>query len=64
MSTQCAREGAGVRCGLTMETLPGRVPVLPVENYPDPIPEENATRLSPTYYSFIQHHMPPLMSSE
>ena len=47
MSTQCAREGAGVHCGLTMETLPDRVPVLPVENYPDPIPEENATRLGP-----------------
>ena len=31
MSTQCAREGAGVHCGLTMETLPDRVPV---ENYP------------------------------
>ena len=51
MSTQCAREGAGVHCGLTMKTLPDRVPVLPVENYPDPIPEENATRLSP-----IQNH--------
>ena len=48
MSTQCVREGAGVHCGLTMETLPDRVPVLPVENYPDPVPEENATRLSPS----------------
>ena len=41
MSTQCVREG--VHCGVTMETLPDRVPVLPVENYP--IPGENATRL-------------------
>ena len=39
----------GVHCGVTMETLPDRVPVLPVENYPDPIPEENATRLSHRY---------------
>ena len=31
MSTQCVREGAGVHCGLTMGTLPDRVPVLPVE---------------------------------
>ena len=45
MSTQCVREG--VHCGVTMETLPDRVPVLLVENYP--IPEENATRLSPSY---------------
>ena len=28
MSTQCVREG--VHCGVTMETLPDRVPVLPV----------------------------------
>ena len=46
MSTQCVREG--VHCGVTMETLPDRVPVLPVENYPNPILEENATRLSTT----------------
>ena len=45
MSTQCVREG--VHCGVTMETLPGRVPVLPVENYPNSIPEENASRLHP-----------------
>ena len=45
MSTQCVREG--VHGGVTMETLPDRVPVLLVENYPNPIPEENATRLSP-----------------
>ena len=50
MSTQYVRGGVGVHCGLTMETLPDRVPVLPVENYPDPIPEENAIRLSPTDY--------------
>ena len=28
-----------------METLPDRVPVLPVENYPNPTPEEKASRL-------------------
>ena len=31
-----------------METLPDRVPVLPMENYPNPIPEENATHLIPS----------------
>ena len=45
MSTQCVREG--VHCDVTMETLPDRVPVLPVENYPNPKPEENGSRLSP-----------------
>ena len=30
MATQCVREG--VHCGVTMETLPDRVPVLYVEN--------------------------------
>ena len=40
MSAQCVREG--VNCGVTMDTLPDRGPV---ENYPNPIPEENATRL-------------------
>ena len=40
----------GVHCGVTMETLPDRVTVLPAENYPNPIPEENATRLSPSFY--------------
>ena len=45
MSTQCVREG--VHCGVTMETLLDQVPVLPVENYTNPIPEENVTRLSP-----------------
>ena len=44
MSIQCVREG--VHCGVTMETLTDRVPVLPAENYPNLIPEENATRLS------------------
>ena len=38
-----------VHCGVIMETLPDRLPVLPVENYPNPIPEENATRLSTSY---------------
>ena len=33
-----------------METLPDWVPVLPVETYLNPIPEENATRLSTSYY--------------
>ena len=47
MSTQCVEEG--VNRGVTMETLPDKVTVLPVEIYPDPISEENATRLSPTY---------------
>ena len=47
MSTQCV--GEGVQCGITMGTLPDRVPVLPVETYPNPIPEENATRLGTTY---------------
>ena len=42
--TQCVREG--VHGGVTMETLPDRAPV---ENYPNPIPEENATQLSPRY---------------
>ena len=45
MSTQCVKEG--VHCGVAVETLPDRVLMLPVENYPNPIPEENATRLSP-----------------
>ena len=57
MSTQCVREGAGVHCGLTIETLPDRVPVLPVENYPDPIPEENATRLSPNHNAHVLEHI-------
>ena len=42
MSTLCVKEG--VHCGVTMETLPDRVPV---ENYPNLLCEENATRLSP-----------------
>ena len=46
MSTQCVREG--VHCGTAMETLPDRVPVIPVENCPNPIIEENATQLIPT----------------
>ena len=46
MSAQCVKEG--VHCGVTMKTLPDRVPVLPVENFPNPIREENATRLSTT----------------
>ena len=54
MSIQCAREG--VHCGVTMETLPGWVPVLPVENYPNPIPEENATRLSPNVCQYINYY--------
>ena len=41
MSTQCVRER--VHCGVTMEALPDRVSVLPVEHYSNPIPEENAT---------------------
>ena len=53
MSTQCVRER--VHCGATMETLPNQVPVLPVENYPNPIPEENATRLSPTFSTRERH---------
>ena len=48
-STQCEREG--VHCGVTMETLPNRVTVVPVENYPNPISEENATRLSTYLYT-------------
>ena len=36
MYTQCVREG--VHCGVTMETLPDRVPVLPVDNLPNPVP--------------------------
>ena len=47
MSTQCAREG--VHCGVTMETLPDWVHALPVENYPNPIAGENATRLGTTF---------------
>ena len=46
MCNQCGREE--VHCDVTMETLPDWVPMLPVENYPDTIPEENATRLSPS----------------
>ena len=49
MSTQCVREGG--HCGVTMETLPNRVPVLPVENYPNPVPGENATPLSSSFYA-------------
>ena len=37
-----------------METLPDMVPMLPMENYPNPIPEENATRLSPTNFSIMR----------
>ena len=44
MSTQCVREG--VHCGVTMETLPEWVPVLPMENNPNSLPEENATQHS------------------
>ena len=51
MSAQCVKEGA--HCGVTMKTLPDRVPVLPLENYPNPIPEENATRLSITIFSTL-----------
>ena len=40
-----------MHCGVTMETLPDQVPVVPVENYPNPIPEENATRLSTYLYT-------------
>ena len=46
-STQYGREW--VHCGVAMEPLPDRVPVLPVESYPNQIPEENATRLSSIY---------------
>ena len=49
MSTQCVREG--VHCCVTMETLPDRGPVLPVENYPNPIPGENAARLIPSLFT-------------
>ena len=65
MSTQCVREG--VHCGVTMETLPDRVPVLPVDNYPIPIPEENATRLSPNSntlksYAGVTFSSPPVVT--
>ena len=33
MSTQCVAVREGVHCGVTMETLPDRVPLQPVENY-------------------------------
>ena len=65
MSTQCVREG--VHCGVTMGALPDRVPVLPVENYPNPIPEENATRLSPNSnplmsYAGVTFSSPPVVT--
>ena len=48
MASLCTWKNEAFEACVVMVTLPDRVPVLPVKNYPYPIPEESATRHSPT----------------
>ena len=47
MASLCTWKNEAFEACVVMVTLPDRVPVLPVKNYPYPIPEESATRHSP-----------------
>ena len=49
MASLCTWKNEAFETCVVMVTLPDRVPVLPVKNYPYPIPEESATRHSPSY---------------
>ena len=48
MASLCTWKNEAFEACVVMVTLPDRVPVLPVKNFPYPIPEESATRHSPT----------------
>ena len=47
MASLCTWKNEAFEACVVMVTLPDRVPVLPVKNYPYPILEESATRHSP-----------------
>ena len=55
MASLCTWKNEAFEACVVMVTLPDRVPVLPVKNYPFPIPEESAIRHSPMHLPCSLH---------
>ena len=52
MASLCTWKNEAFEACVVMVTLPDRVPVLPVKNYPYPIPDGSATRHSPNFFTY------------